>query len=99
MSRPSTAIEVNSPQNLPCSGRWLIISDKNLRTPKKKLSGYQRIEGAEMNREEMRKRAERRRRAIKMADEAIERVDRTLRESQRRVEPAVARLRRAGYLR
>jgi len=52
-----------------------------------------------MTPEEMRKRAENRRRAIKMADEAIERIDRALREDEKIVEPARARLRRAGYLR
>ena len=77
----------------------MISSDKNFRKSKRKSTYCQRLRKVEMTPEEMRKRAENRRRAIKMADEAIERIDRTLRESEKIVEPARARLRRAGYLR
>lgn len=87
--------ESDSFRTSPKQGQSLVSSDKNFQRP----TNCQRLREVEMTPEEMRKRAENRRRAIKMADEAIERIDRALREDEKIVEPARARLRRAGYLR
>lgn len=52
-----------------------------------------------MNDREVREVREGNRRAIELADEAIKRIDENLRDSERRVAKARAKLKRAGYLR